>query len=288
MKYTPKQPPEGINASQGHPIKEFFLLTGTLILIVLAVVILVGAATDVLVRFIPAKTERAFFSDFTTISDFIEEESPQFDDHYTDVEEIETYLADLVESFRRISDDPEQEFSIRVLNHSTPNAFVMPGGYIFITTGALGVVKSENGLAMILAHEMAHQYARHPLRRLGKGIVLALGMSTFMQVQSTPVFNYLVGGTLEMSQLTYSRDDEREADKLALELLKRKYGHIGGANEFFHAVQSIEKEEGEVPAFLSTHPRTESRIAAVNQAASDKNEKAELVPLPTFFVAFTY
>jgi predicted Zn-dependent protease len=85
------------------------------------------------------------------------------------------------------------------------------------------------------------------------------------------------GGTLTM--LSFSRGQEEEADATALETLTRAYGHVGGADRFFRHMLA---EEGrlEPPRFLSSHPLTEGRIAALAALAAERDWKTEGAPTP--------
>lgn len=85
-----------------------------------------------------------------------------------------------------------------------------------------------------------------------------------------------------LAQLGYSRETERRADTTALAAIVARYGHTGGAAQVFRVlVQAAPAERGRVPAFLSTHPADEARIAALAAAAAGWDpEREPLRPLP--------
>lgn len=76
-----------------------------------------------------------------------------------------------------------QAVSVDIVHSEDPKAFVLPGGRIYVTTGLLQLLETENGLAMVLAHEWAHQHLRHPIKGLGKGIVIATALAVITGTQ---------------------------------------------------------------------------------------------------------
>ncbi len=143
-------------------------------------------------------------------------------------------------------------FRVRVVGSPQVNALAAPGGQIVVFTGLLARMESAEELAGILAHEAAHGLRRHGLRQ----VVKALGVSAVMIL--------LVGdpGGLgravrdlgsQLVLLSYSRDDEREADRLAVEILRRARIDPSRFPDFFTRLE----KDGGVPEFLtilSTHP----------------------------------
>lgn len=81
-----------------------------------------------------------------------------------DSQRTKAYLAALLENLNRAADQP-QAVSIDIVDSEGPNAFVVRGGRIFVTTGLLRLLETENGLSMVLAHEWAHQHLRHAIKR---------------------------------------------------------------------------------------------------------------------------
>ncbi|WP_430459859.1 M48 family metallopeptidase [Thalassolituus sp. LLYu03] len=143
-------------------------------------------------------------------------------------------------------------------DEALPNAFAMPGGQIFVTRGLVNNVSSENGLAMVLAHEYAHVALRHPLtlilEQLSTGLVTGLfgGDAAALISQQTRL------ATL----LAFSRDMEADADAYAVQLVKATYGHAGGSGEFFAHMLTQHDEPGWTQMF-SSHPLTQTRLDAL-------------------------
>ena len=269
MDYEPKIIPEGINTSREHPLREFFLLVGGISLVVVVLTLVLAASADFLLGYIPVEKENQWFSS---------DDAASSTDEGTSLEaEVEAYLQQLGERLRDPS-RPEFRFSLNLIEDSTPNAFVLPGGHIFVTSGLLEVVDSENGLAMVVAHEMAHQYHRHPLRSLGRGVVVSLALVAISDADGTGLAQWFVGSTAVLTQLNFSRDQEREADATGLQLLLRRYGHSGGAAEFFAAVRSLPMADDEPPVFLSTHPGIDERIEMLRASARGNDGQTTALP----------
>ena len=152
--------------------------------------------------------------------------------------------------------DLKDEFAwrLRVIHDdSTLNAFCTPGGYIYIYTGILKFLDSEDQLAGVLGHEIAHADMRHSTRQMttmfGFQIlldVLAGDMAAIKQITGA-----LVG-------LKFSRKHEEEADeKSVVYLCPTQYNADGGAG-FFEKIQAL--GGARQPEFLSTHPDPGNRI----------------------------
>lgn len=179
---------------------------------------------------------------------------------------LQRYVEDLT---RRMAAHmrPPGDLNVRVhVVKGPPNAAATLGGHIFVLEGLLHKLDSENSLAMVLAHELAHCINRDPLRGVGRGLLLDIALSS------------AGGGGLAGSQLLmrrYSRGQEAAADRDALLALHAHYGHIGGATRLFEVLrpsdpQSFPQAGGQVREMLSTHPAIDRRIEAI-RAAADEN-----------------
>jgi predicted Zn-dependent protease len=152
--------------------------------------------------------------------------------------------------------DLKDEFAwrLRVIHDdSTLNAFCTPGGYIYIYTGILKFLDSEDELAGVLGHEIGHADMRHSTRQ----------MTTMFGLQI--LLDVLAGDRVALSQITgaliglkFSRKHEEEADeKSVVYLCPTQYNADGGAG-FFEKIQAMGGERQ--PEFLSTHPDPGNRI----------------------------
>ena len=264
-KQNPKFP-EGINTSQEQPLKEFFLLvTG----VVLAIVVFVACVTyfaQALSPYIPFAWEKSWVSSVVIQADEAEEENQI-------MQEAQIALQDLLHKLTP-QNQIDISYNVQLLDDDTPNAFATLGGQIFVTTGLIKNIKSENGLAMVLAHEMAHIQHRHPIQSLSRGLII--------QLVSAMIFSDSSAGTLLnqaglIALLRFNRDMEREADTTALRTIGEIYGHTQAADEFFTAMLNEHGNDLSVE-FFNTHPQTQSRIDNIRNFNSTAGE---LTPLAT-------
>lgn len=276
MEYEPKVIPEGINTSTEHPLRELFVLIIGLGLVIVIVTGFLVVSTDFLIQYIPLEKENGWIA-----KDILNDGKQPNPDASTAAEvEAEQYLQQLVEQLR-YKDKPDYKFTVQLLSSDLPNAFVLPGGHIFVTAGLLDVVESENGLAMVLAHEMGHQYHRHPLRSLGRGIVISLALMVISGTESDTLVQSFVGNAAVLTSLSFNREQEREADKMAVDLLIKHYGHASGSGEFFEAMKEQLAVESEAPEFLSTHPGIDERLELLR--THGRQSSGDVTPLPGVF-----
>lgn len=146
------------------------------------------------------------------------------------------------------------QWRLRVIhNDSTMNAFCTPGGYIYIYTGILKFLETEDEFAGVLGHEIAHADMRHSTRQMSK----LFGVQILLDV--------LAGDRAALKQVTaglislkFSRKHETEADTKSVEYLcPLDYNAAGGAG-FFRKIQELGGSR--TPEFLSTHPDPGNRI----------------------------
>ena len=153
------------------------------------------------------------------------------------------------------------EWRLRIIHDdSTMNAFCTPGGYIYIYTGILKFLDSEDEFAGVLGHEIAHADMRHSTRQMTTmfGVQMLLDVIAGDQQAIKQVTGALVG-------LKFSRNHETEADQKSVEYLcPTDYNAAGGAG-FFEKIQALGGSG--VPQFLSTHPDPGNRIEHFHNAA---------------------
>jgi predicted Zn-dependent protease len=192
---------------------------------------------------------------------------------------------------RILSVMPEQPFRYRfyVINEDMYNAFATPAGHIFIYTGLLEAMESEDELAGILAHEIAHVYCRHisqkielskklgwaQLAGMAAGILLGAAGGSGAAASALTMGSAATGAT---AQLAFSRENEMQADQLGLKFLTDAgYGTDGLLKVLkkIRGKQWFSKQQ--VPTYMMTHPAIEDRISYVSSWAEDR--KAGLPPL---------
>lgn len=166
------------------------------------------------------------------------------------------------------SERPQLPWSFQVVDDPTPNAFALPGGYIFVTRGLMSYMDSEAELASVLGHEIGHVTARHSVQQISRAQVaqlgLGLGMILAPQLQQ---FGNLLGSGLQLLFLKYGRDAERQADELGFGYaLQNKYDVREMAN-VFKSLQSVsaQQKQSPLPTWAATHPDEGERIQTVQQ-----------------------
>ena len=183
------------------------------------------------------------------------------------VSSVQAYIDSL--GRRLVSNADASEFTIRfmVLRESEPNAFAIPGGRIFITSGLIRLVESEDELAGVLCHEIAHVVRRHIAQRIeaSKRLNLATmaGALAGMLVGGSEGGAIMMGSLAvgESEKLKYSRENENEADRLGLAYMTRA-GYEGRAMiGFLKKISRTTQYDADFPSYLSTHPGVPSRIS---------------------------
>ena len=162
------------------------------------------------------------------------------------------------------------EFKFYVINELDPNAFAIPGGYIFINTGLITLAENEQEIAGVLAHEISHVTQRHIAKMIEKSKVLSIatlaamvaGMLAGRGGAGSAASVAMAQGTAGALQLKFSREIEQDADQHGLNLLiKAGYDPYGMIN-FFNRLQKVSMAIApKVPAYLLSHPAIENRIS---------------------------
>jgi len=194
------------------------------------------------------------------------------DDVLKDVE-ITDYLQSLGGRLVANGPDKQQKFNFFVVQDNSINAFAMPGGVIGVHTGLMLGANSESELASVLGHEIGHVTQRHLARMLAAqkydtfknlaGVALALLIArSNPQLASGALTTSAAAGV--QSQLDYTREHEREADRIGLQILDSGGFDVRAMPAFFTTLQrGTRYAEGSAPSFLRTHPLTTERIADV-------------------------
>jgi Zn-dependent protease with chaperone function len=190
-------------------------------------------------------------------------------------EEGQSALNKLAETLQS-SHSSKKEIRIIVLkDKNTVNAFAFPGNYIMLTSGLLEYIETQEELSGIMAHELSHAYLLHPrknlIRSAGSFILVQLA---FDGAQIAEIADFF-------ASLTYSRQDETEADTLALKLLAQSSINPHGLKLFFS--RSLDEQDtDQLPFqtdFFSTHPGTNKRAAMIEKALLNEENRDYKKPL---------
>ncbi|NLD99740.1 MAG: M48 family metallopeptidase [Fibrobacter sp.] len=151
---------------------------------------------------------------------------------------------------------------------SSVNAFAMPGGKVAVFTGILPVTENEQGLAVVLGHEIAHAVANHGNERMSQLLLVQLGgMALSEALSEKPELTQQLAliafgvGTQVGVLLPYSRIQESEADRLGLIFMAMAGYDPRTAIGFWQRME--QQNDPTVPEFLSTHPATSTRISDI-------------------------
>ena len=162
------------------------------------------------------------------------------------------------------SDRPNIPYTFRVVDDTSLNAFATMGGFVYINTGTIAAADNVAQLASVIGHEIGHITGRHSLEQM-KQMAIAQGIATIAGVAD----DRLVGIGVNLAlRLPNSREAEFDADRRGL-LNITKSGFAARAMPAF--MQKLASSGGGAPAFLSSHPATEDRIAALNQSIQANN-----------------
>ena len=191
------------------------------------------------------------------------------------VERVGRRIADATERYLR-SNGLSGEVSsfaweFNLVEDKQVNAFCMPGGKIVVYTGLMELVGSDDELAVVLGHEVAHAVAKHANERMSQQLVAqagaaAVGVATqghsaAVQAAASGVYGL---GTQVGVLLPFSRRHESEADYMGLALMTMAGYDPAAAPAFWRKMSAAGK--GKTPELLSTHPSDASRIAALEKA----------------------
>jgi predicted Zn-dependent protease len=168
-------------------------------------------------------------------------------------------------------DLPQTEWEYVVFDDDSQiNAFAMPGGKIGVYTGLLKLATTDDELAAVMGHEVAHVSARHGNQQISNKILLATGglvagyMTKDMESDMRKMIMslYGVGGTL--GSLRFSRSNETEADEIGL-VYMAKAGYNPNAAVTFWQKMIQASGPNQVPTLLSTHPAKQDRIRNIQR-----------------------
>ena len=187
--------------------------------------------------------------------------------------------------FKLISSRPETgtNFHFYLINDNTINAFALPGGYIGVNYGLFLTAESEDELASVIAHEIAHVTQRHHARYSDRGntnipVVAAIIAAMILGSQDSEIGEAVfasAAGITAQQQLNFSRGNEQEADNIGIALLSAAGFNPASMARFFEQLDKKSRLYGsQAPEFLQTHPVTVSRIAGAQNRAENLPKKS--------------
>lgn len=172
------------------------------------------------------------------------------------------------QSIGRSADLASYSWEFNLLQSNELNAWCMPGGKVAVYTGILPVTKDDNGLAVVMGHEVSHALAGHGNERISQAMVAQYGGAilggTISNSQWASVFQKVYPIGSQVALLKYGRGQESEADKMGLYLMSMAGYDPRAAIPFWNRMEAASTGARQ-PEFLSTHPNPETRISDINK-----------------------
>ena len=187
-------------------------------------------------------------------------------------QQLQGYINSVGQQIARISHLPSEEFSYKAIDHNSVNAFALPGGYIYITSGLLKELNSEAQLAAILAHETAHVTARHIAQQITRNILIDVGFGVAGSQASSSAIR-VANIVRQLEGMSFTREQERQADEVGLDyLVKAGYTPYG----MIETMEILERQSGSrTIEFFSTHPSPENRIGYLQERIYSRGYRGE-------------
>jgi Zn-dependent protease with chaperone function len=261
--YTPRETDGDINVPHTNPLKEFAVLLGGLLGILLLIYIAAGLAVNFVADRMPASADAAL--------------GKVFSQKYASGKRtpVEQYLQGIVNGL-----DGEGRYTVHVVNSPAVNAMAVPGGTIIVLSGLIKQAKSENELAFVLGHEIGHFKDHDHLKALGRTLVLVAISSTVLGADNDVTKFFM--NSLTTTEMRFSQKQETAADLTALDLLNKRYGHVGGGTAFLEKM-AHKDPRGRLTYFFASHPYPPDRIQDLKERIKEKGYTiGNTVPLPDF------
>ena len=203
---------------------------------------------------------------------------------------LQLYVNDVGQRVAKNTERSDVQYSFHVIDSSIVNAFALPGGYIYVSRGLLGLANNEAELAAVLGHEIAHVTARHSAERVSQGFLAQLGATILSAAVDAPGIGRATGLGSELYIKSYSRGQEHQADELGIRYLHRAgYDNFAMASFLTSMARSSTLEAKAVGKnrqqanWFSTHPQTESRVAEASAEAATYSSNAKVLNKDPYF-----
>ncbi len=208
---------------------------------------------------------------FNQYDEFLKESKVSADKKNTDmIKRVGTRISKAVEEYMSqhglASHLEGYSWEFNLVDDPQINAWCMPGGKVVFYTGILPYCQDENGIAVVMGHEIAHAVARHGNERMSQQMVTQFGaelgnaMMSEKSAEAQAIFSTLYGvGSQLLVALPYSRNHETEADKMGLIFMAMAGYNPETAVEFWQRMAASGGQKP--PQFLSTHPSDQTRVS---------------------------
>ncbi len=170
---------------------------------------------------------------------------------------LNTYITNVGITIASVADHPELDFTFGVIEDSDVNAVSSPGGFIFVTRGALAQMQDESELAAVLAHEIAHVVKDHSWKTIEQKRGVNFGKDLTAAATGSEWANVIGGVVSDIRDMTFNPDQESEADRMAVEYLAKANYDTTALGRF------IGREMASDHVDMRSHPPTEKRVAVL-------------------------
>ena len=207
------------------------------------------------------------------------EAAPQFEKEFggeVPNDALQQYVRRIGQSLAAVA-ERKIAYEFALLNSDVPNAFALPGGKVYVTSGLMAAMTNERQLAAVLGHEIGHVCALHNVkglqRQLGAELLAKLAAEALggKTGQAAEVGVKVAGG---MMTLKYSRNDEYQADQLGVRYMSKAGYNPYGMVELLTVLHNMsESGSGGLPEFFQTHPLTDKRIEAARETIQKEHRQ---------------
>jgi predicted Zn-dependent protease len=200
----------------------------------------------------------------------------------TDDPERIVYIRAIGERLARESPRQDVAYTFQIVEMQEPNAFALPGGYVFVSRGLLPLANSEDELAGVIGHEIGHVAARHAVRRITVSAPFAVvsGITGFAVGLLSSRLGHAVAGITQFAGsfviAPYSREQEREADSVGVEMAARAGWDPAALSRFLATLErEVEVQSGKPhrTGFFDTHPGTPERVVKIAEQAKETERR---------------
>jgi predicted Zn-dependent protease len=184
---------------------------------------------------------------------------------------LQAYVKGVGTKLAATSERPALPWTFGVVDDPTPNAFALPGGFIYVTRGMMSLMDSEAELASVLGHEIGHVTARHAVTMISRQQLTQLGLGLggvlFPDIAAA---TQALGAGMQLLFLRYGRDAERQADDLGFAYAHKHDYNMNEMADVFGALQRASEleQQSPLPSWLASHPAPAERVDAARERAA--------------------
>jgi predicted Zn-dependent protease len=211
------------------------------------------------------------------------ESHPQVQAEYgfVDSPAAQAYIEGIGKKIAAVSHRPNLEWHFTVVNSPVVNAFAIPGGYVYFTRGILAYLNDEAEVAGVMGHEETHVTARHSVQQVTRTQLAQIGLGVGSVLSPTfGQFSNLANSALGLMFLRFSRDNEREADRVGVEYASKAGYDPREISNFFDVLSRLSSasDRETIPGWLSTHPDPGERVMTTRALAEEWIKNLNLTP----------